>query len=1266
MLCKKSEELKQAPRICSCGFSWRRRMKHPGIRRLYWLQILLVVLLADQASCVETSTEPSIIDTIPITAAQTSVYYFLDVTVFVTGQKKDESDIKAWLDQVLQNKLGDCVSPRKSTTSKQISSANETTAATTAAAITTAATTITDGATAITEATTPTAAPTTTATTTTPLSSTSAETTTAATTTVTASTAATTTTAATATTATTTTPAPKITAATTRAATLTTVPTTTTATTTAATTTKAPTTPATITTSTQAATSQSSSSSDAGSTERSLVIRKDTPLKSPIMAQLHKEREVRQVSGSLTETSRLSETAGIFQGSEVSCDVKTGIRTTQCSVTLQLRQSLAPCCILRTLCAASKTSSDIHVVGKEASPVDGLKAECSSKPEGKSCVYNGPVRKSCDESGTAYEEVVSCRPEPKNNTCTCSTYCNGTDAYYTLQLSLRNPEVQLSDVLPKSSTPKETSICTDDSCSSATIATLLKEHKMDCESTTAHSRSCSVILRFDRQLPICNVSSFMKDMIGSSELITFNGLVTRAALCGNISDSSLSSEFTWHNSEIKPATVCSDQPVILTCEKEKAVVVELQEQCVPDTLTTVSPNVTTMEPNTTSSINVTSSPLNTTVTTTMNTTANVSITTAALSAEDRAYALLEMTRNMSKLNSSQVDYVVSELQDILSGQVTISLILGNISVHIVSNLIGGTPEQLANSAASVIGIVDTVGLKLVLDQTETLLSRALALSVKPADGTNFQETSFSISDPSNVQVRGDSSAPQGSITLPSSLTQHLTSEQQQLASRVLFHFYQRSTVFQDKSMGTHKLNSGILGASVANLSISGLKDNVTINLKNTEPIPDDFVPVCVFWDSASNSGSGGWNPEGCSVLNSTDNITTCSCNHLTSFAILLDLSRETLTDRLHATILTFITYIGCGVSAIFLSITLLTYLAFEKLRKDIPSKILIQLCLALLMLNLVFLCDAWLALYPEAVGLCISTAWFLHYFLLVSFTWMGLEAVHMYVALVKVFNSYISHYMLRFSLVGWGVPMLVVIIVIAIDKDNYGLVSYGRFPDGTSDDFCWLKNDIAFYVAVVAYFCVIFLFNFAMLIVVLVQLCRIKRQNPHNAQHRTTFQDVRSVLGITILLGLTWGFAFFAWGPVNLAFMYLFAIFNSLQGFFIFVFHCLVKDNVRKQWRVYLCCGRLRLAENSEWSRTATQKTMKKSSVTGFSSLPSSRSLQSHSSSSSSSFLANDTTERINGIGSPFVDRIITADEEPTLDVVANEVNMQNRNQHTS
>ncbi|KAF1378616.1 hypothetical protein PFLUV_G00192390 [Perca fluviatilis] len=1006
-------------------------------------------------------------------------------------------------------------------------------------------------------------------------------------------------------------------------------------------------------------------------------------LQSCSTAQL--KRIARQIRDSVTQTSlffsavSIDISTGLFQGINVSCTPTTATININCSVMLQLKQSIPSCCILSTLCAASKTSSDIHVVGKTAGQTNPLQNQCNNTmQEQNSCIYTGQAGASCEESVTAYvmpqPNSSHCGADTGNNTCSCSAYCSVPNAYYTFQISIQDSNINFSYISSVISKLKQQPACPSSggvSCPLSIIASEYKDVNVDCGSTATTLQSCKVILGFGHEVPICNVSAAVIYVLQSEKGISYNGKVTRAAICGN-SEVSDNSEFVWFTINLQPATFCTtiEASYTLTCQKGINMVLQLEEQCVQGVFTTPSPNVTTAQPNTTTwSVNVTSSPLNTTAQALNATTTAANVTATA---ESQANALLELTRDVSELNSSQVNQLVSQLEKLLSGP-TVSLALGNTSIHVVSNLLGASPGVLSNSSNRIIGIVDTVGLKLVLNgQANTLLSPDVALSVKPANGSNFQETIFSISDPNNVQVRGDPrlrrsvrtdpSIPQGSITLPSSLTQNLTTEQQQLASRVQFNFYQKSTVFQDRSLGKRKLNSGILGASVANLSITKLQDNVIVHLRNTEPIPANFVATCVFWDFTLNDGSGGWNPTGCFVQNSTDSETICGCNHLTSFAILLDLSKEPVTSRLQDNILTFITYIGCGVSAIFLSITLLTYLAFEKLRKDIPSKILIQLCLALLLLNLVFLVDAWLALYPDAVGLCISTAWFLHYFLLVTFTWMGLEAVHMYLAIVKVFNSYISHYMLKFSLVGWGVPMIVVIIVIAIDKNNYGLVSYAKFADGSSDDFCWLKNDIAFYVAVVVYFCIIFLFNLVMFVVVLVQLCRIKRQNPQNLQHRNTLQDVRSVVGITMLLGLTWGFAFFAWGPVNLPFMYLFTIFNSLQGFFIFVFHCAVKENVRKQWRTYLCCGRMRLAENSEWSRTATQKTVKKSSGIRLRSHHSSNSSQSNNF-SSSSFLVNDSSEQINGIGSPFEDRSIIADEVPGTDVVLNEINRQYRTQ---
>ncbi|KAI5620012.1 adhesion G-protein coupled receptor G2, partial [Silurus asotus] len=624
------------------------------------------------------------------------------------------------------------------------------------------------------------------------------------------------------------------------------------------------------------------------------------------------------------------------------------------------------------------------------------------------------------------------------------------------------------------------------------------------------------------------------------------------------------------------------------------------------TLNVTSTPDNTTQPNTTLNFTSTSTPDNTTQ---PNTPPNVTLTTltpdnttttTTPNPQSAVDQILNQTQEVSTLNSSQVQNVVNQLEDILSAP-NISLNVFKNALSTINNLQDAPQGALASSSNRLIKIVDELALKLIIpDKSVTITLSSLALAVTNIDGANFAGMSFSINGPSGIEVKSErrrsvaSSSTKSSINLPASLTDGLSPEQKQQASRLQFTFYQKSSFFQDK-FTKQQLNSLILGTSVANLSIRDLKENVQFSLMNTSAIKGNLT--CVFWDFNQNGGAGGWNKSGCFLLNTTDTEMKCSCNHLTSFAVLMDISRGGITDKLQDTILTFITYIGCGISAIFLAITLLTYLAFDKIRRDIPSKILIQLCLALFLLNMVFLVDAWLALYTEAVGLCISTAFFLHYFLLASFTWMGLESLHLYLSIVKVFKNFVSHYMLKFSLAGWGIPLIVVIIVISVDKNNYGLVTYGKYTNGTGD-FCWLKNDIAYYVSVVAYYCVIFVVNMVMFVVVMVQLRRIKRQNPQNNQYRKGLQDLRSIAGLVVLLGLTWGFAFFAWGPVNLAFMYLFTIFNSFQGLFIFVFHCAVKESVRRQWRTYLCCGRFRLAENSDWSRVATQHNKKSSVVT--------------------------------------------------------------------
>ncbi|XP_042316708.1 adhesion G-protein coupled receptor G2 isoform X2 [Sceloporus undulatus] len=639
---------------------------------------------------------------------------------------------------------------------------------------------------------------------------------------------------------------------------------------------------------------------------------------------------------------------------------------------------------------------------------------------------------------------------------------------------------------------------------------------------------------------------------------------------------------------------------------------------------------------TTTSVEYSSTPL--TAVSTMNISVDVPLTpdkNGSLNKPNTEHVSQNRLNDTDPSNATDFEKIVSQLENNLTAE-SIAPSFAKSMVDSVSFLLDKHHLQISSMSKRIIQIVDAIGLKLNFStESISLTSPSLALAVMKVNSTSFHGVSFAVEDSSDLQVVLGTQVPRnsvGAIRVPSSVITNLSPGDKHQASRITFNFFEKTTLFQDPSLKNVSLISHVISSSVANLSITNLKKNVTVTLQNAGPSQENSTVRCAFWDFSKNGGNGGWAYDGCTVKERRTNETVCSCNHLTSFGVLLDLSRSAPPSPIQVLILTFITYIGCGLSAIFLSVTLVTYIAFEKIRRDYPSKILIQLCVALLLLNLVFLLDSWIALY-NIRGLCISVAVFLHYFLLVSFTWMGLEAFHMYLALVKVFNTYVRKYILKFCIVGWGVPAVVIAIVLAISPDNYGLGSYGKFPNGSPDEFCWINNNIVFYITVVGYFCMIFLLNISMFIVVLIQLCRIKKKKQLGAQRKTSIQDLRSVAGLTFLLGITWGFAFFAWGPVNLVFMYLFAIFNTLQGFFIFIFYCVAKENVRKQWRRYLCCGKYRLAENSDWSRTATNGLKKQNVNQGVSS--SSHSLQSNSNStnSTSMLMNNDYSVHANGNG---------------------------------
>uniref|UniRef100_A0A8C8H3B5 Uncharacterized protein n=3 Tax=Oncorhynchus tshawytscha TaxID=74940 RepID=A0A8C8H3B5_ONCTS len=341
-------------------------------------------------------------------------------------------------------------------------------------------------------------------------------------------------------------------------------------------------------------------------------------------------------------------------------------------------------------------------------------------------------------------------------------------------------------------------------------------------------------------------------------------------------------------------------------------------------------------------------------------------------------------------------------------------------------------------------------------------------------------------------------------------------------------------------------------------------ENLITPLKMKFKLLDPIIPVnyslsCQYFNeygSISLPDTVFWKTDGC-VTKINDSVVECLCNHATPFAVLLiaDLS----IDGVHWQVLSYISYIGCGLSAFFTAISFLTYVITTNSRVDNANSIHVSLSGALFLLNTSFLLNEWGASLGIR-GVCVFIAAAIHYSLLSCFTWMAIEAVHLYLLLVKVFNTYYRHYMAKLSAIGWGLPGIVVGVSLAVKdiKPLYGPTEMTMADTNQTNTICWITDIPFFYSMNLAYFTIIFVLNSGILLTVTTRICQLQRYGSKGKPGKASlaWKDIGTVLGLTCLLGITWGLAFLSYGYVNLPILYLFSIFNSLQGFFIFLWIC--------------------------------------------------------------------------------------------------------------
>lgn len=120
-----------------------------------------------------------------------------------------------------------------------------------------------------------------------------------------------------------------------------------------------------------------------------------------------------------------------------------------------------------------------------------------------------------------------------------------------------------------------------------------------------------------------------------------------------------------------------------------------------------------------------------------------------------------------------------------------------------------------------------------------------------------------------------------------------------------------------------------------------------------------------------------------------------------------------------------------------------------------------------------------------------------------------------------------------------------------------------------------------FYFGIILPFGVVYIFNWTMFTIIMYSMCRRlwHRQKMPREKHTKEYKRLILIAAcLSVMFGLGWVFGLLAAIPnpeLSMVAQYIFAIFIGTHGVFIFFFHCLRSNDVRKEWRrwFFAVCG---------------------------------------------------------------------------------------------
>ncbi|XP_034871215.1 adhesion G-protein coupled receptor G7 [Mirounga leonina] len=395
-----------------------------------------------------------------------------------------------------------------------------------------------------------------------------------------------------------------------------------------------------------------------------------------------------------------------------------------------------------------------------------------------------------------------------------------------------------------------------------------------------------------------------------------------------------------------------------------------------------------------------------------------------------------------------------------------------------------------------------------------------------------------------------------------------------------FVVYQNNKLFQSKSFKAKSdFSQKVISSSTDKNNLQGTSVDIVFKPRYDQKEFQLHSYACVYWNQTTKD----WDTDGCDKNGSTNDFLYCHCNHTTNFAVLMSFEKK----YKYPESLNIISSVGCALSITGLALTIVFQIVTRNVRKTSVTWVLVCLCTSMLIFNLLFVFGIENSnknlkksesstgkpdsgrnemLMQDTVDIgnptCTVVAALLHYFLLVTFTWTGLSAAQLYFLLIRTMRPLPQHFILFVSLIGWGVPAVVVVVTVGIIFSQSGSQWELNYRQ---EEICWLAVSgnsglisspllWSFMIPIT----IILINNIVIFIIIIVKVIWKTNQNLTSTKNVSFLKKILSTLSITVVFGVTWILAYFMLignDDVRIIFNYMFCLFNTTQGLQIFILY---------------------------------------------------------------------------------------------------------------